>query len=142
LNFQKMQVAKQPFLVSTLDLNGKKVLVRLEVADKDKGKGGLIGDPRVPDESKETFSKKVIVENTLDGGEMLKITIRPSNTGGQAHKRGETKTPIMCIMDDPTHRRGRSGLSRWRTWHRLVVATATNLQTSSTRNRYTEAKHS
>jgi hypothetical protein len=95
LNFQKIQVAKQPFLVSTLDLNGKKVLVRLEVADKDKGKGVLIGDPRVPDESKETFSKKVIIKNTLDGGETLKITIRPSNTGGR-HIKGARPRPLLC----------------------------------------------
>jgi hypothetical protein len=51
------------------------------VTDKDKGKGVLIGDPRVLDESKETISRKVIAENTPDRGETLKITIRSSNAG-------------------------------------------------------------
>jgi hypothetical protein len=78
-----MHVDKQPFLINTLDLNGKKVLVRLEVAEKDKGKSVLIGDPRVPDENKEALYRKVIVERTPDGGEMLKITIGSSNTRGR-----------------------------------------------------------
>mgnify|MGYP006934353271 CR=1 FL=1 len=84
-----MQVAKQPFLVSTLDLNGKKVLVQLEVAEKDKGKSvRLIGDPRVPDENKEALYRNVIVERTPDGGEMLKITIGSSNTRGRRRGSG------------------------------------------------------
>jgi hypothetical protein len=41
-----MQVDKHPFPVNTLDLKGKKVLVRPEVADKDKGKTVLIDAPR------------------------------------------------------------------------------------------------
>jgi hypothetical protein len=82
-----MQVDKQLFHVNTIDLNGTKVLVQLEVADKDKGKGSLISDPRVPDESKETISKKVVAEKTPDEGEMLKITIRSSNTRGRRRKR-------------------------------------------------------
>jgi hypothetical protein len=41
-----MQVDKQPFPINTMDLDGKKVLVRTGVADNDKGKGILIGEPR------------------------------------------------------------------------------------------------
>jgi hypothetical protein len=64
-----MRVDKQLFPITTLDLNGKEVLVQLEVADKDEGKGALISDPPVLDESKETISRKVVVEKTLDEGE-------------------------------------------------------------------------
>lgn len=79
-----MQVDKQPFPINTMDLDGKKVLVRTGVADNDKGKGILIDDPRVLDENKKIVSRKVIVEKTLDGGETLKITIKSYNTRGQA----------------------------------------------------------
>ena len=90
---------KQPFPFNTLDLNGKKVLVRPEVVDKDKGKGILIDDPRVLDESKETISRKVFAEKAPKRGEMLKITIRSSNTRGQAKKEGKIKSPVLSIMD-------------------------------------------
>jgi hypothetical protein len=64
-----MQVYKQPFPVNTIDLDGKKVLVRLEVADKEKGNGIIIGDPRVLDENRKILSREVVVEKTPDGGE-------------------------------------------------------------------------
>ena len=87
-----MHVDKQSFPINTLHLKGKKVLVRLEVVDKDTGKGVRIGDPRVPDESKETISKKVVAEKTPDEGETLKITIKSSNTRRQAQKEGRVES--------------------------------------------------
>jgi hypothetical protein len=43
--------------VNTIDLDGKNVLVRLGVADKDKGNRILFGDPKVPDENKKILSR-------------------------------------------------------------------------------------
>jgi hypothetical protein len=77
-------VNRKPFPINTMNLDSKKVLVRLEVTYNDKGKGILIDDPRVLDENKKIVSRKVIVEKTLDGGETLKITIKSYNTRGQA----------------------------------------------------------
>jgi hypothetical protein len=57
-----MQVDKQPFPVNTIDLDGKKVLVRPEVVDKEKGKGIHIGDPRVLDENRKILSREVFSE--------------------------------------------------------------------------------
>lgn len=101
LNFQEMQVDKQPFPVNTLDLNGKEVLVWPEVTDKGKGKGVLIGEPRVPDENKKTLSRKVFAERTPDKGETLKITIKSSKPRGQAQTSGMAKAPILRIADSP-----------------------------------------
>jgi hypothetical protein len=86
-----MRVDKQPFPVNTMDLNGNKVLVRLGVADNDKGKGIFISHPRVFDESKKILSKKVVAEKMPDGGETRKITIKSSNDGG---RRRQTVGPI------------------------------------------------
>jgi hypothetical protein len=41
-----MQVDTQPFLVNVIELASKKVLIRLEVVDKGKGKNIVNGDPR------------------------------------------------------------------------------------------------
>jgi co-chaperonin GroES (HSP10) len=45
LSFQEMQVNTQPFSINIIELTNKKVLVRPEMSDKDKGKGIIIGDP-------------------------------------------------------------------------------------------------
>jgi hypothetical protein len=52
-----MQVDTQPFPVNTIELTCKKVLVWLETADKGKGKGIIIGDPRMSNISKGDCSK-------------------------------------------------------------------------------------
>jgi hypothetical protein len=40
-----MQIDTKPFPVNIIELTNKKILVRPEVADKDKGKNIVIGDP-------------------------------------------------------------------------------------------------
>jgi hypothetical protein len=39
-----MQVDKQPFPINVMDFDDKKVLVQPNMADKDKGKGIIIGE--------------------------------------------------------------------------------------------------
>jgi hypothetical protein len=41
-----MQVDTQPFSINTIEPTSKKVLVRLEMAEKGKGKNIVIGGPR------------------------------------------------------------------------------------------------
>lgn len=45
LSFQEMPIDTKPFPVNIIELANKKVLVRPEVTDKDKGKSIVIGDP-------------------------------------------------------------------------------------------------
>jgi pyruvate formate-lyase activating enzyme-like uncharacterized protein len=58
LAFQEMQVYTQPFLVNTIELTCKKVLVRPKMADKGKGKGIVIGDPRMSIISQKEIARK------------------------------------------------------------------------------------
>jgi hypothetical protein len=51
-----MQVDTQPFPVNTIELTCKKVLVRPEMADK--GKGIIIGDPRMSNISQKLVARK------------------------------------------------------------------------------------
>jgi hypothetical protein len=103
-----MQVDKQPFLVNTIDLNGKKSLGSTAVADKEKGEGILIGDPRVTNENKKNPFRKVITEKTPDGGETLKITITSSSVGRQTQTGSEAKIHVLRIADGPAQSRGLS----------------------------------
>jgi hypothetical protein len=53
-----MQVDTQHFPVNTIELTYKKVLVRPEMADKVKGKGIVIGDPRMSILSQKDIARK------------------------------------------------------------------------------------
>ena len=44
MKFQEMQVDTEPFPMNMIDFKGKKVLVRPNTADKDKGKEIIIGE--------------------------------------------------------------------------------------------------
>jgi hypothetical protein len=57
---------QEPFPVNVMDFNDKKVLVWSNVADEDKDKGIIIGDPRVLDENTKNYYRKVVAEKTLD----------------------------------------------------------------------------
>jgi hypothetical protein len=62
LAFQEMQVDTQPFPINTIEPTCKKVLVRPEMADKGKGRGIVIGDPRMS-----IISQKEIARKASDG---------------------------------------------------------------------------
>jgi hypothetical protein len=53
-----MQVDTQPFPVNTIELTCKKVLVWPEMADKGKGNGIVIGDPRMSLISQKEIARK------------------------------------------------------------------------------------
>jgi hypothetical protein len=59
-----MQVDTQPFPVNAIELTCKKVLVRPEMADKGKGKGIVIGDPRMSIISQKEIAWKASDEKT------------------------------------------------------------------------------
>jgi hypothetical protein len=88
LSFAEMQVDKTPFPMNTLDLEGKKVLLRPEQAEAAKGKSYIvIGEPRVIATDDKVLGKRVMVEKAPDGKETLKITI----PGGQVQQRSHAK---------------------------------------------------
>jgi hypothetical protein len=53
-----MQIDRQSFPINTLEMNGKKVLVRPELANKDKGKSVVISDPRMLNPSQGVATQK------------------------------------------------------------------------------------
>jgi hypothetical protein len=134
-----MQVDTEPFPVNMIDFEGKKVLVWPSTVDKGKDKEIIIGNAREADGNKKISCRKVVAEKTLDGGETLKVTITTPDTGGQA--RTKEQESVLRISDGPTHRRGRSGEFQWTVQPYSRLATATYLQTTTTRDRYMENKY-
>jgi hypothetical protein len=77
-----MQVDTEPFPVNVIDFEGKRVLIQPSMANKGKGKEVIFSDARKADENNKISCRKVVAENTPNGGETLKVTITTSNTGG------------------------------------------------------------
>jgi hypothetical protein len=102
-------VDTEPFPMNMIDFEGKKVLVRPNTADKNKDKETIIGNAKEVDGDQKVSWRKVVAENTPDGGETLKVTITASSTGGQAQTGRQMQEPVLRIPDSPTRRRGRSG---------------------------------
>jgi hypothetical protein len=93
LAFQEMQVDTQPFHVNKIELICKKVLVRPKMADKGKGKGIVIGDPRM------SIARKASVEEAK----------KSEGAGGQAQLMNQTHQPGPSIADGLAPTCGRSG---------------------------------
>jgi hypothetical protein len=68
LFFQKMQIDRESFFVNTLELTDKKVLVWLDVADKDKVKSIVIDEPHAINKTTHILSNKVVFQR--NPGEM------------------------------------------------------------------------
>ena len=140
-----MQVDKQPFPAGTytLELSGKKVLTRPEVADMEKMENLVIGNPRADDGK--VPQRQVISQKTLDGGGTLKITIYTrywETLGGQeapspscpAHtgQSGDLRRTVLCSsgQSSEAHRTVR--------WH---SETREDLQAKAAGDRDLEAEH-
>jgi hypothetical protein len=99
LAFQEMQVDTQPFPVNTIELTCKKVLVRPEMADKGKGKGIVIDNPRMSIISQKEIARKASDEKAK----------KSEDAGGQAQLMNQTHQPSSSIADGPAPTCGRSG---------------------------------
>jgi hypothetical protein len=87
LSLKEMHVDKNPFLVSTIDLQNSKALIQPEQAKATKGKNVVIGEKRTITADEKILSLEVVVEKTADGKESLKITIKAPTLGGRPKPR-------------------------------------------------------
>jgi hypothetical protein len=95
LKFQEMQVDTEPFPMNVIDFEGKKILIRPSIADKGKGKEVIISNARKADENNKISCRKVVAENTPNGGKLLRVTITTSNAGGR-RKQGTRRVHLFC----------------------------------------------
>jgi hypothetical protein len=99
LAYQEMQVDTQPFPVNTIELACKRVLVRPEMADKGKGKGIVINNPRMSIIAQKEIARKASAEKAK----------KFEDAGGQAQLISQTHQPGPSIADGPAPTCGRSG---------------------------------
>jgi hypothetical protein len=90
-----MQVDNDQFLVSTIDLQGVKVLVRYEQAESTKDKNVIISEERPKSYEDKIWSEEVVLEKDADGKEVLKITIKASGLRGQAGNSKQDQSSVQ-----------------------------------------------
>ena len=92
-----MQVDKQPFPMNTMDLEGKKLLIRPEVAKSANKANVIVGEPRKDKEDNKILGRQVVLDKQLGGKEIIKITIKNPTLGGN-HK---CKRTLMSNLLSP-----------------------------------------
>jgi hypothetical protein len=92
-------VDTQPFLVNTIDIACKKILVRPEMANKGKSKDIIIGNPRMSNISQKEIARKAPDDKAKKFG----------GTGGQTQLMSQARQSGLSIMDGLAHTCGWSG---------------------------------
>ena len=95
LSFAGMQIDKQPFPMNTLDLQGKKMLIRPEVAKSANKNNVVVGEPRNSKESDKVSGREIILGKQPNGKETLKITVKNPALGGQPQVQGEVHAKFI-----------------------------------------------
>ena len=62
LSFSEMQVDKQPFPMNTMDLEGKKMLIRPDIAESANKSNVVIGESRKENDGGKTSSRQVVLK--------------------------------------------------------------------------------
>ena len=115
--------------MNMIDFEGKKVLVRPNTADKDKGKETIIGNAKEADGDCKVSCRKVVAEKTPDGGETLKVTITASSTGGKRRQGDRCRSP--CCVSRIVRHVGADGPGPHRTVRRAPADGPAMLRTRS-----------
>ena len=90
-----MQIDKQPFPMNTLGLEGKKVLIRPELAGSANKNNVIVGEPRNSKENDKVLERAIVIGKQPNGKETLKITIKNPTLGGQAQAREGSPTKFI-----------------------------------------------
>ena len=90
MNFAEMQVDKQPFLINTMDLEGKKMLIRPNIAESANKDNVVIGETRNSKEGDKVLGRQVVLNKQPCGKETIKITIKNPTLGGQPQAQENT----------------------------------------------------
>ena len=83
MNFFEMQVDKHPFPMNTMELEGKKLLIRPKVAESANKANIIVGEPRKDKEGNTVVGRHVALDKQPDGKEVIKITVKNPTLGGK-----------------------------------------------------------
>ena len=68
--------------MNTMDLEGKKMLIRPNIAESANISNIVIGEPRKNEESNKVLGREVVLDKQPGGKEVIKITINNPTLGG------------------------------------------------------------
>ena len=81
--------------MNTMDLEGKKMLIRPNIAESANKKNIFIGEPRKDKGSDEVLGRQVVLDKQPDGNEIIKITIKNPTLGGQPQVQENTHVKFV-----------------------------------------------
>ena len=84
-----MMIGKAPFPVHIIDLSNAKVLNQPEQAEVVEGKNVIISEKRPKDADDKILDRKVVLEKSPDGKELIKINYSQSSCAGGGRGEGE-----------------------------------------------------
>ncbi|KAK1668451.1 hypothetical protein QYE76_056610 [Lolium multiflorum] len=95
LSFADMQIDKQPFPMNTLELQGKKVLIRPEAAGSANKNNVVVGEPRNSRDGNKDLGREIVLGKQPNGKETLKITIKNPTLGGQSQVQRDVRAKFI-----------------------------------------------
>ena len=81
--------------MNTMDLEGKKLLIRPEVAESANKANVIVGEPRKDKEGDKVLGRHVVLDKQTDGKEVIKITIKNPTLGGQTQVQQDTRVKFV-----------------------------------------------
>src|SRR4051812_15049394 len=139
-----MQVDKQPFPMNTMDLEGKKLLIRPEVAESANKANVIVGEPRKDKEDSKVLGRQVVLDKQPDGKEVIKITIKNPTLGGQPQVQEDAHDRLVKSKNSEVGKGKRNEAWRKRikpTFDMLLAKYASQVDDSSS-NRLSTSKRS
>jgi hypothetical protein len=98
LMLHEMQVDNQHFPINTMELKRPKVLVRPHQAEATKGKNVMVRESK-SDLRGKVLTREVAYEQTPDGRETFKITVKASGHGGQGSSTSPGQQTTKPVLD-------------------------------------------
>jgi len=90
-----MQVDRQPFPMNTMTLEGKKMLIRPNIAESANKDNVVIGELRKSKDGDKVLGRQVVLDKQPDGGEIIKITIKNPALGWQPQVQKDTHVKFI-----------------------------------------------
>ena len=81
--------------MNTMDLEGKKLLIRPKVAESANKANAIVGEPRKDKEGDKVLGRQVVLDKQPDGKEVIKITIKNPTLGGQPQVQENTRVKFV-----------------------------------------------
>src|ERR1041385_7085898 len=144
LSFSEMQVDKLPFPMNTIDLEGKKVLIRPDIAELANKNNMVIGESRKENEDNRNSGRQVVLDKQPDGKEVIKITIKNPTLGGQPQVQEDAHDKFVKPKNSEVGKGKRNEARRKRikpTFYMLLSKYANQVASSSS-NRPSTSKRS